>query len=437
VSLKGFKRQGLGWGRISSMKKLPQLKTAEAGRDKVAGRGSSTPDKAIRVSRAAGLDGRAGNDATRRSWSMEDVSEVDSNHSPGEGSPLANKAQKLQVDRSISLKILAEYLDLSPATISLVVNNAPGAKSIPLATRARVMEAVRKLDYQPNSIARSLRTRQTFTIGVIVPEFSEGYFTTVMNGVEECLLQSGYLHIVVCHQGRPDLIDEYPRLLIKRSVDGFLLVNTSLNEPVNQPVVSISGHTELPGVTNVVVNHVRSATLALRHLYELGHRRIVFMKGQRHALDSATRWNSIAEIARKMGIQVVPELCVCLEANSWSPELGYPVVRNLLQRTRDFTAIFCFNDIAAIGAVRALADVGLSCPDDISVVGFDDIASAMYHTPSLTTVRQPLHRMGQTAAQLLLRRIRYPQEAYPETVTFEPELMVRESTGAARSLPKL
>ncbi len=368
---------------------------------------------------------------------MEDVSEVDSNHSPGEGSPLANKAQKLQVDRSISLKILAEYLDLSPATISLVVNNAPGAKSIPLATRARVMEAVRKLDYQPNSIARSLRTRQTFTIGVIVPEFSEGYFTTVMNGVEECLLQSGYLHIVVCHQGRPDLIDEYPRLLIKRSVDGFLLVNTSLNEPVNQPVVSISGHTELPGVTNVVVNHVRSATLALRHLYELGHRRIVFMKGQRHALDSATRWNSIAEIARKMGIQVVPELCVCLEANSWSPELGYPVVRNLLQRTRDFTAIFCFNDIAAIGAVRALADVGLSCPDDISVVGFDDIASAMYHTPSLTTVRQPLHRMGQTAAQLLLRRIRYPQEAYPETVTFEPELMVRESTGAARSLPKL
>ena len=161
------------------------------------------------------------------------------------------------------------------------------------------------------------------------------------------------------------------------------------------------------------------------------------MKGQRHALDSESRWNSIAQIARKMGIQIVPELCVYLEANSWSPELGYPVVRDLLNRTRDFTAIFCFNDIAAIGAVRALADAGLSCPKDISVVGFDDIASAMYHTPSLTTVRQPLHRMGQTAAQMLLRRIQYPHEAYPETVTFEPELMVRESTGAARLLPKL
>jgi len=348
---------------------------------------------------------------------------------------LPKKPQKMQDGRPISLKVMAEYLDLSPATISLVVNNAPGAKSIAPATRERIMAAVKKLDYQPNSIARSLRTRQTFTIGVIVPEFSEGYFTMVMNGVEEYLMQAGYLHYVVCHQGRPDLIDEYPRLLIKRSVDGFLLVNTSLNEPVNQPVVSISGHREMPGVTNVVLNHDRSATLALKHLYDLGHRRIAFMKGQRHALDSETRWNSIAGIARGMGIQLVPELCVYLEANSWSPELGYPVIRDLLERTRDFTAIFCFNDIAAIGAVRALADAGLSCPGDFSVVGFDDIASAMYHTPSLTTVRQPLHRMGQTAAQMLLRRIQFPKEAYPETVTFEPELMVRESTGAARALP--
>jgi LacI family transcriptional regulator len=358
-------------------------------------------------------------------------------HSSTEGTPLPNKPQKSQDGKPISLKVLAEYLDLSPATISLVVNNAPGAKSIAPATRERVMAAVKMLDYQPNSIARSLRTRQTFTIGVIVPELSEGYFTMVMNGVADYLMQAGYLHFVVCHEGRADLIDEYPRLLMKRSVDGFLLVNTSLNEPVNQPVVSISGHKEMKGVTNVILNHDRSATLALKHLYDLGHRRIAFMKGQRHALDSETRWESIAAIADKMGIQVVPELCVYLEANSWSPELGYPVVRDLLKRTRDFTAIFCFNDIAAIGAIRALADAGLSCPGDISVVGFDDISSAMYQTPSLTTVRQPLHRMGQTAAQLLLRRIQFPQEAYPETVMFEPELMVRESTGAARVLPRV
>jgi DNA-binding LacI/PurR family transcriptional regulator len=345
---------------------------------------------------------------------------------------MAPKTGLTQGERPISLKILAEYLDLSPATISLVVNNAPGSKSIAPKTRERVMAAVRKLDYRPNTIARSLRTRQTFTIGVIVPELSEGYFTMVMNGVEECLLQNGYLHFVVSHQGRQDLIDEYPRLLANRSVDGFLLVNTSTGEPVNQPVVSISGHRRIAGVTNVLLDHDRSAALALKHLYDLGHRRIAFMKGPRHIMDSETRWESIADLARKLGITIYPELCMYLEKNAWSPELGYPVVRDLLERTRDFTAIFCFNDIAAIGAIRALADVGLSCPGDVSVVGFDDIASAMYQTPRLTTVRQPLHRMGEMAAQMLLRRIQSPNDVYPETVTFDPELMVRESTGAAR-----
>ncbi len=337
--------------------------------------------------------------------------------------------------KPINLKVLAEYLDLSPATISLVLNNAPGAKSIGAATRERVLAAAKKLNYRPNPIARSLRTRQTYTIGILVPEFSEGYFTMVMNGVEATLMQAGYLHYVMCHQGRQDLIDEFPQLLEKRSVDGFLLVNTSLNESVSQPVVSISGHKRLTGVTNIVLDHERSAALALKHLYDLGHRKIAFMKGQRHALDSEARWEGIAAIARKIGIRVDPKLCVFLEANSWSPELGYPVVRDLLRRTRDFTAIFCFNDIAAIGAVRAIDDAGLSCPGDISVVGFDDIASAMYYRPSLTTVRQPLHRMGEAAAQLLLRRIQYPNEEYPETVTFEPELIVRESTGTARSGP--
>ncbi len=335
--------------------------------------------------------------------------------------------------RPISLKILAEYLDLSPATISLVINNAPGAKSIAVATRARVMEAVKKLDYRPNTIARSLRTRQTFTIGVIVPELSEGYFTMVMNGVEQYLMQAGYLHFVVSHQGRADLIDEYPRLLMKRSVDGFLLVNTSLNEEVAAPVVSISGHKKMHGVTNVMLDHARSATLALKHLHDLGHRRIAFMKGQHYSLDSESRWQSIVEIARKTGIEVRPELCIFLEKNSWSPELGYPVVRDLLARTRDFTAIFCFNDIAAIGAIRAIVDAGLRCPEDISVIGFDDITSVAYNTPSLTTIRQPLHHMGEMAAQMLLKRIQNPKEAYPETVMFEPELMVRESTCGIRA----
>jgi LacI family transcriptional regulator len=353
------------------------------------------------------------------------------------GSAMTLKPEKPKENRPVNLKVMAEYLDLSPATVSIVLNDAPGAKSIAPATRERVLAAAKKLDYRPNTIARSLRMRQTLTIGVIVPELSEGYFTMVMNGVERTLMEAGYIYMVLCHQGRADLIDEYPRLLIKRAVDGFILVNTTLNETVNQPVVSISGHKKMKGVSNIVLDHDRSAALALKHLRDQGHKRIVFMKGQKHIPDSETRWESILKVAKTMGVAVHPELCVYLEANSSSPELGYPVIRDLLNRTRDFTAIFSFNDIAAIGAVRALADVGLSVPGDVSVVGFDDIASAIYQTPSLTTIRQPLHKMGEAAAQLLVRRIARPHDAYPEEMTFEPELMVRESSGAAKvAVPK-
>ena len=336
--------------------------------------------------------------------------------------------------RPVNLKVLAEYLSLSPATISLVMNNAPGASAIAAATRQRVLEAAKRLNYRPNPIARSLRTRHTYTVGVIVPEFSEGYFTMLMNGIEEHLLQSGYLHFVVSHQGKPDLIDEYPRLLTERSVDGFLLVNTSLNEAVTAPVVSISGHENIKGNTNIMLDHDRAALLALKHLYDLGHRRIAFMKGQRQVSDSNVRWEGILAMARRVGLTIYPELCIYLEANAWSPELGYPITRDLLTRTRDFTAIFCFNDIAAIGAMRAIVDCGLRCPDDISVIGFDDISSAAYQIPRLTTVRQPLRRMGEIAVQTLLKRIQSPNEAYPENILFEPELMVRESTSAARPL---
>jgi DNA-binding LacI/PurR family transcriptional regulator len=346
---------------------------------------------------------------------------------------MTKKPAPIDESKPLSLKVMAEYLSLSPATISLVMNNAPGAKSISVATRERVLAAAKRLGYQPNTIARSLRMRQTFTVGVVVPEFSEGYFTMVMNGLEEYLMQAGYLHFVVSHQGKSDLIDEYPRLLSNRSVDGFILVNTSLNEQVRAPVVAISGHKKMDNVANIMLDHSRSAMLALKHLYDLGHRRIAFMKGQRHALDSDYRWQGIQQVAKDIGIKIYPELCVYLEANSWSPELGYPVIRDLLARTRDFTAIFCFNDIAALGAIRAINDAGLSCPNDISVIGFDDISSAMYYTPSLTTIRQPLRRMGEMAAQLLLKRIQNPKEAYPESVVFEPELMVRESTSGVRA----
>jgi LacI family transcriptional regulator len=215
---------------------------------------------------------------------------------------------------------------------------------------------------------------------------------------------------------------------MRRRVDGFLLVNTQLSLNLPAPVVGISSHSGDPAVTNIMLDHNAAARMALRHLYDLGHRRIAFMKGQRYSLDSETRWQSIAVIAQEIGIIVHPELCIFLEENVWSPALGYSPVRDLLSRTRDFTALFCFNDTSAIGAIRAIQDTGLTCPDDISVIGFDDIIVAEYFNPRLTTVRQPLDKMGAAAAELLVKRIQCPDNPYPHDVCFAPELIVREST---------
>jgi DNA-binding LacI/PurR family transcriptional regulator len=332
--------------------------------------------------------------------------------------------------KPVTLKVLADYLSLSPATISLVLNSSPLAKSIPLATRQRVHAAAEKFDYRPNVHARMLRTRLTNTIGVIVPELSEGYFTGIMLGVEQYLLQEGFLYFTVSHLGQGDLRDDYKELLMRRRVDGFLLVNTKLSVDVPAPVVGVSSHSTAACVTNVMLDHTVAARMALQHLYDLGHRRIAFMKGQRYSLDSEARWDAIVAIAAEIDITIYPELCIFLEENSWSPRLGYPPVRELLSRTRDFTALFCFNDTAAIGALRAIQDTGLRCPEDISVIGFDDIVVSEYLNPRLTTVRQPLYEMGLSAAQILLRRIQSPEEPFPSEVWFEPELIVRESTAA-------
>ncbi|WP_263365975.1 LacI family DNA-binding transcriptional regulator [Edaphobacter bradus] len=348
---------------------------------------------------------------------------------------MTGKKSKPDSGKPITLKILAEYLDLSPATVSIVLNNSPVAQSISQSTRQRVQAAAKKFEYRPNLHARMLRTRLTNTVGVIVPEVSEGYFTRVMLGVESYLLQAGFLYFTVSHLCRPDLVEEYPDLLMERSVDGFLTVNTELRHKVPLPVVSISAHGDIPGVTNVVLDHDRAAKVALRHLYDLGHRRIAFMKGHKYVSDSEARWDAIVSIAREIGITVRPELCIHLEKNSWSPDLGYQPVRELLARTRDFTAIFSFNDTAAIGAIRAIQDVGLNCPLDISVIGFDDIIVAEYLSPRLTTVRQPLHQMGATAAELLVKRIQSPEAPYQNNVWFEPELVVRESTAGVHEVP--
>jgi DNA-binding LacI/PurR family transcriptional regulator len=334
----------------------------------------------------------------------------------------------------INLRKLAEILRLSQTTISLVLNDSAAAKSIPTRTRERIFEAARKFQYRPNYFARSLRRNRSMSIGVLAPDLSEGYFTLVMQGVEEYLLRSHYFYFAASHYWKPELMQEYPRMLMERAVDGFLLLNTPANIQGPLPTVAISAHNNAPGVTNIVLDHKKAAALALEHLHQLGHRRIAFMKGPEIIPDTEYRWLSIVQMARKLKIEVRPELNIQLGADSWSPQVGYEPMKALLARTRDFTAIFCFNDISAIGVIRAIHDAGLRVPEDISVAGFDDIISAAYQKPSLTTVRQPLRRMGSEGAQVLLDLIANPQKTFPAEIVMEPELIVRESTGPAPAM---
>src|SRR5450631_1583661 len=323
-------------------------------------------------------------------------------------------------EHPISLRTLGEYLNLSPATISLVLNNAPGVRSIPQETRDRVTEAAAKFDYRPSFYARSLRKRQTFTIGVLVPELSDSYATQVLAGVEEYLIEEGYFYLTASHRRKPDLIEEYPRLLMERSVEGFIVIDTILEKSLSLPVVVVAGHRKIEGVTNVVLDQKRAAELALRHLYQLGHRKIAFMRGGSHSSDADDRWQCLMNVAKDLKLSVPPELTVQLELRVSTPELGFAPANELLQRGGEFTAIICYNDVAAIGAIRALMDHGLRIPTDISVVGFDDIQGAAFHNPSLTTIRQPLHEMGTVAARILLQRIR-GQASFPDSVPIVPE----------------
>jgi DNA-binding LacI/PurR family transcriptional regulator len=344
-----------------------------------------------------------------------------------------------KTEQPFGLKELAEYLGLAPATVSLVMNGSSVAKTIAPETKKLIFEAARRFNYKPNFFARCLRTRRSFTIGVMVPEVSEGYNVSVLSGIEDDLLQEGYFYFVASHRFRDDLIEEYTQLFLHRSVDGLIVVCTPWSRSLPFPVATISSHHNVKGVNRIVLNHDRAAELALQHLTELGHRRIAFIKGQTFVPDTEIRWNAITKVAAKMGLSISSKLVTQIEENSPSPQLGYKATQELLVSGEPFTALFTFNDICAMGAIRALHEFGLRVPQDVSVLGFDDIESAAYQTSGLTTVRQPLRDMGKTAAQIVLRRIlsgKGESETTPAQILFEPELVVRETTAIARQQSK-
>ena len=341
-------------------------------------------------------------------------------------------ASKRPQSTVVTLKAVAAHVGLTPGTVSAVLNDSPSARSIPQETKNRIQAAAKELNYQPNFFARTLRNKRTYTIGVIAEEIGDSYGSMVISGIEAHLRKMDYFFLTVAHRHDENLLSQYSQLLLQRGVEGFITVDTTVRETPCLPTVAVAGHHRVKGVTNVVLDHVRAATLALHHLTSLGHKRIAFMKGNPLSSDAKDRWKAIGEVAQKIGLAIDPELTVQLDMDDSTPRLGYPFAKQLLARNKPFTALFAYNDISAIGAIHALQEQGRRVPQDVSVMGFDDIPSAAFNTPTLTTVRQPLARMGQVAAQTLLERIA-GKDDYPSEIAIEPELVVRESTAKVAS----
>jgi DNA-binding LacI/PurR family transcriptional regulator len=334
----------------------------------------------------------------------------------------------------MTLKAVAKHLGLTPGTVSSVLNNSPACRSVPGHTRNRIFAAARELNYKPNFYARALRVKRTYTIGVITAEIGDPYGSLVISGIEQYLRERHFFYLTMVHRHENESLASCSRLLLERGVEGLITIDASITQPLPLPVVAVAGHRSVEGVTNIIINHRTAVLCALKHLAELGHRDIAFMKGPASSSDCEDRWRNIVEVARELGISLRPGLIVELNRPdgraALTPENASPFAMELLSRDLPFTALFAYNDNSAIAAVRVFRDAGLRVPEDVSVVGFDDIQAATYTNPMLTTVRQPLNKMGEIASRTILDRIGDGGE-YVSEIAIEPEFVVRQSTGPA------
>jgi DNA-binding LacI/PurR family transcriptional regulator len=343
---------------------------------------------------------------------------------------LAKKKSGSRSSDKVTLKTIAAHLGLTAGTVSAALNNSPAARSIPEQTKNRIIAAAAELNYRPNFFARTLRLKRTYTLGLIAEEIGDAYGAMVISGIEEFLKKNNYFFLTVIHRHDQRLLHTYAQMLLTRGVEGFITIDTSIEGGLGLPTVAVAGHKPVEGVTNIILDHKRAARLALSHLQQLGHESIAFIKGQTISSDSHVRWSAICAVAQELGVRIRPELTIQLEGIDSTPGIGYPFAKQLLARKVPFTALFAYNDISAIGSIWAIREAGLRVPEDISVVGFDDIPGAAFSEPGLTTVRQPLVRMGQIAAQTVVDQIEGRGE-YVQEIAIEPEFVVRESTGPA------
>ena len=343
----------------------------------------------------------------------------------------------------VTIKDVAKESGFSSTTVSIVLNEAPLARYIPRATKMRIQKAAKKLGYRPNLFARSLRSNRSHTVGVMVFDMTDPYCTLILRGIENALYAASYLPILTDVQNERSRFERYLEMLLGRRVEGLIVIANWLFMDINLladleknsiPCVMIGRELNTGTVSSVIVDNEAGGELALEHLHSLGHRDIAFIRGPKALSDSAPRWKGIRKYADSKGMKLDPRLTVDLP-ESRDPmsgfEGGYKLTLELLKRKHPFSAVLAFDDMSALGAMRALAKAGVRVPEQCSVIGFDDTVPAAICTPALTTVRQPMEPMGGLSVNILLEAVEAVQETRDSRAVHRkvpPELVVREST---------
>lgn len=331
------------------------------------------------------------------------------------------------------MRDVAERAGVSVTTVSHVIN---GTRHVSDELRNRVLEAMQALAYQPNALARSLRRNESCTIGMILPDAMNPYFAEIARSIEDTSFSEDYSVIICNSDGNLAKELNYINVLMEKRVDGIIFVAAGMSaehirmlQDKRMPVVVVDRDSPGVMVDSVQINNAAGGWLATSHLIELGHTHIACIAGPSDVTPSGERVDGYRRALHEAGLPILAENIVRGDFHAAS---GYQITKELLARDKRPTAIFACNDLMAIGALSAAKAMGFRVPEDISVVGFDDIYLAAYSNPPLTTVRQPKYEMGQLATKLLLERIQDP-DLPPRTPLLDTELMIRASTCSSAS----
>ncbi|WP_458734198.1 substrate-binding domain-containing protein [Zobellella taiwanensis] len=327
-----------------------------------------------------------------------------------------------------TIKDVAAKAGVSISTVSHVLNRT---RKVSDAARTRVEQAVRELNYAPNSVARSLKVNHTRTIGMLVTTSVHPFFAEVVQAVEDLCFELGYSLILCNTENRPERQLMHLRMLLEKRVDGLLVICTdtppSLTELLHQhpelPLVMLDWSRNNDFADIIHDNADIGGHLAGKYLIEQGHRRFACITGQLHKGTSRLRLDGFTSALAEAGLTLPPDHII---EGDFETDSGYRAMQALLRRQTDATAVFAFSDTMAFGALCAITQAGLRVPRDISVIGYDDVNLARFTSPPLTTISHPKRTLGRWALELLLKRIK-EKDHRPEQLELQPRLVVRES----------